>query len=472
VDESATSEKIQKEQQKHWRSWISSLNEGKTEFTLKDQTPGTMKQVLEQSSGISISVQSALLVYPLESYKNLFDQLLGILPDTNIEISTRLIQALSPVRLPAPERKYIANLICAYKFHRKPKSDSTIDWNCVEIANYPVDDISIKSQLENAERCIFALRHSEQQRKAVCLQVPSKVESPGNLFDLITKHRESVQEQIQQLEYQRQRRVQGDPLLTEKSIAQRAELERLTQEREGLLQQILDKESQLASLETPRASMIFDGKIGSIQSELLPKQQALEAHKLTLEKYLQFYQTYFLPNHQRLSQIHTDVEKSIYSSASEAPALINRYLESASHLLQDLRKRMKRVRKDLKRISKSYGPDAVVPIQGEYTKLKELFLDLAAELEDVMMIYVPLLAPIQQWLDYCSSNNIDPFSHHVVTTSKVDEYLQSIKATPGVRLALTALLEGFSYPPYGGLQSNFLFILVIFGEGELLAKVY
>jgi len=453
VDESASEEKLHKEQEKHFKSWTNLLLEEEFMFVLKDLSLGSMRDVVRHSNLISIAVQSALLYYPLESYQSLFEQLLSLLPDTNVEIATRLIKGLSHVRLPATERQYIANLICAYKLPQK-NTEPVVDWKSVSVSDYVVDDPQIKINLEQAERAIFALRHAEQQRKLICVHVPTISScSSGNLFELIAKYRANMKDQVQALEEQRERRLQGDPLITEKAVAQRAELDRLTAQREKLVQQIADKEAQLASLETPRASLIFDGKIEEIQSELLQNQQALEAHKLTLEKFLHFYQVYFLPNHQRLVQIRADVEKSIYSSALEAPSLINRYLDAALTLLNDIRKRLKRVRKDLKRISKSYGAEAAVPIQAEYGKLKDIFLDLVSELEDAMIIYFPMIAPVQQWLDYCSSNLIDPFNHNIVTTSKVDEYLQSIKASAGQRLALTALLEGFSYPPAGGLHN-------------------
>lgn len=439
-DLKGTKEEIQYQQKKIWHASAKSLNDPSLSFVTQNLEAGAFSQILYESNLVKLSIQSTIFHYPLPECVIFLEQILSLLNEIPISTVINLLEGLSFISLPNEERIIIATLLDSYTdinnfndYYQTPPSSPApilsrkqtsnnnedkfdIDWSHVSLTNFPIDDEELKQQLEETEKSALLLRQFEQDRKRS--KPATKKESPaaslskipiGNIFAFMNNTRESYKQELEEMERNKTlyEENQNEILKDDQQINLEKCLENLKKEKENLLDQIQTNEKQLENISGDLARYVKESSIEQqryldelegLDSNIELKEKSLLITEQTIEKFNEFFDGPFAKNNSRLMDTKESIINNILSSTIESPLLIYRYLDSNIHLLNELRRKLKRVRKDRKRIARAYGDDAAAAIQIEYKKLKEIFFDNCQELEEAMAIYNPILQPVLEFV--------------------------------------------------------------------------
>lgn len=413
VNEHCPKEELKKDQRRLWLVCVRNLNDPTSSFVTNDGTSGSFSKVLFQSELINYSIQSAILCYPNEDSLSIFEQILSLLSDVPITTTINLIEGLNLIELREQERSYISSMLSSFKdienFNNLTKS-SEIDWTSVTLTEYPVDDEELKNQLEETERAALLLRQAEQERKSVSTsqspQSSSNAMPSVDLFAFITQQRETYKQELEKLKEDKKKSLEdtndsGDSEQTQLKEAIKSledEKNELKEKLESALEKYtaIDEEITRQAKESSIEQQRFKDELEGLDSNIERKEEALKVYQAAVTKFKEFFEGSFASNNQRLMQMKEDVYHTILEQTAECPLLIFKYLEACLQLLSELRKKLKRVKKDVKRIGKTYGDEAAAAIQSEYDKLKDIFVDTTSEMEEASAIYFPILGPVQE----------------------------------------------------------------------------
>ena len=409
IDTKATKEQIQRQQKKVWHACVRSLNDPASVFVTNTQTSGPFSQILFESEMINYAIQSAILHYPTSDALVTLEQLLSLIGNIPISTIINLIDGLCFINLPAQERECIGAILSAHKdISNFGETESTgIDWGNVTLTEFPMEDEELRTQLEETERAALLLRQAEQDRQIIsCKSSPaaSLTKIPiTNLFSFMDKQRKQFEADLVSMEKDKENAENGKITEDPQQARLTQGLESLQGEKEALLEKLKENTEKLIVVEEDLArhtkessieQQRYKDELEGLDSNIELKEEALKVAENAAEKIYKFLDGPFTSNSNRLMSMKDDLIKTILENTAECPVLIYRYLDANLHVLSELRKKMKRARKDVKRIGRSYGEEAAAAIQSEYRKLREIFAEVTNEMEEATAVYNPILQPV------------------------------------------------------------------------------
>lgn len=458
VDETCTREEIAKEQRRHWLVWAKNLMDPSASFVQADGSAGTFTQIFFESAALNYSIQSAILQFPSPDAMGHFEQLLSLLSDVPSSTAITLIEGFHYIKLPASERAYFGAALASFKdlSNLTDVPSSTVDWLATPLTAYPIEDDELKQQLQATERSALALRQSEQERN-MGEHASADDESgektalpaPTEIISFMSKQRDRYQEEISNMRRDKEESEEGRQVLDPKHQQLQEGLDTLETERAALQKQLDEKNQELHEIENKlseyaRESSLehqrYKNEMEEMDSLMEAKQQALDLFTTAEGTFQTFLRGPFDSNHRRLMKMRSDLEESILANTSECPLLLRQYLTATQSTFSALRKRMKRIKKDKKRIEKSYGDAAAQAIQCEYVKCMELVQEMLVEYEEAVNIYRPILRPVHNWILFCESSGIQPNQSEALGDFIVQSRLQPTNIT---RQFLHRLFECF-----------------------------
>src|SRR3990167_122340 len=233
----------------------------------------------------------------------------------------------------------------------------------------------------------------------------------NSISTFLENEKKKLQAQLEQLNKEKQENNQ-QAKINEQEKQQKIKQQKiraLESEKDCLQEQIdenkklIEKIQATISKHSQDTSQRSKDDLESLEENIKRKESSLQSHKDIYKKFNEFFEHSVVPNYNRLTDFQKRAFETIYKSASMLPILIIKYLDGFLQFTSDLRKKLKRVKSDAKRIFKSYGEDAVSPIQSEYKKLKEIFVDCFKEFQDCKAIYSPIVLSLNRSFSFLLS---------------------------------------------------------------------
>lgn len=408
-----------------WRLMETSLPDTSVAFLLPNGTQGTFSQVLTQSRFVQLSLESVLITYPTGDGAELFNRLLEMFSGPGLDTSSCVLEGMSYAKLPRPQREAISTLITVYQ---GASSDSSkmgrVSWGFVPTTSYEGLDQGLADTMQNVERLAVDMRNCEEERLqalTTCSAIPLDTTPQGAMgliSTVVQTQREVFDTEVELLQKQLAAfEVTGQ---TPEYTAAQAELaanhrecelvQAELQQRKALLaeaRQSLGRHSSKDGSGALEARRMKD-ELEGLDINLSRKINAMESHEEMVKQFNDFFARYLVPNLSKLKDIRSKANSTLATVAAEGPILLERFLDVSIQLLSDIRKKLIRVKKDLKKMAKNYGDSVTAPIQQEFDKVKEIGFDLIEEIETVDPCYTTAVEPAQTWASHCEARQWVP----------------------------------------------------------------